>query len=219
MSDGKKPVCGANLREKPGETCESPVVMENGRCRIHGGKSPPPGPEHHSYRTGLYSKAVPARLRDRLEQLLTDPEVMSHRRDAALLAARAEELLEQLDTGEAGAAWKRARDLYEQVQAQLRDGDHEGAKVSMDRLGRQLREGAAEHEKWRELRELLDGRRAHVVAEHKRQLDLNQHVTVEQMLVMMYRVVNLVKQLVPDPAVHRALASEMRTLENLEKEH
>ena len=49
------PRCGAKTRK--GTPCKAPA-MANGRCRMHGGKSPgaPYGPRNGSYRTGLWTK-------------------------------------------------------------------------------------------------------------------------------------------------------------------
>ncbi len=49
------PRCGAKTRR--GNDCQSPA-MPNGRCRMHGGKSPgaPCGENHGRYGNGLYTK-------------------------------------------------------------------------------------------------------------------------------------------------------------------
>lgn len=51
----KAPRCGAKTRRS--NQCQSPA-MSNGRCRMHGGKSPgaPCGQDHGRYSTGLHTK-------------------------------------------------------------------------------------------------------------------------------------------------------------------
>jgi hypothetical protein len=50
------PRCGARARTRGGAPCQAPAIA-NGRCRMHGGKSPGPGrwENHHSFRTGEYT--------------------------------------------------------------------------------------------------------------------------------------------------------------------
>jgi len=69
------PRCGAKTRA--GSLCQQPA-MPNGRCRLHGGKSPgaPRGERNGNYRHGLRAKEAiadrrgAARLRQRLRQLI-----------------------------------------------------------------------------------------------------------------------------------------------------
>ena len=53
--------CGAKTRSDG--TCKSPA-MKNGRCRLHGGKTPAPGPTHPNYKHGLYSGVMTAEEED-----------------------------------------------------------------------------------------------------------------------------------------------------------
>ena len=56
--NGANPMhCGAKTRSDG--TCKSPA-MKNGRCRLHGGKTPAPGPSHPNYKHGLYSGVMTA---------------------------------------------------------------------------------------------------------------------------------------------------------------
>lgn len=64
------PRCGALTRSKA--ACQSPA-MSNGRCRLHGGKSPggPKGEANGMYRHGFYtSEAI--RERRRINDLLRE---------------------------------------------------------------------------------------------------------------------------------------------------
>lgn len=54
--------CGAKTRgARGGRPCRSPA-MANGRCRMHGGRSPgaPPGERHPNFKTGRYSHEAKA---------------------------------------------------------------------------------------------------------------------------------------------------------------
>ena len=57
--------------------------MPNGRCRLHGGKSPAGLASPH-YKDGRYSKALPARLAARYATAEADPRLLELRDEVAL---------------------------------------------------------------------------------------------------------------------------------------
>jgi len=63
-------VCGAKLRGKDA-TCQKPP-MANGRCRLHGGKTPN-GPDSANYKHGKYADAFKGAMRERWERMQKDP--------------------------------------------------------------------------------------------------------------------------------------------------
>jgi len=84
--------CGAKKRN--GEPCQAPA-MPNGRCRIHGGKSPGRPITH-----GRYSNSVPKDLSDRYEYFKTDPEILSLKPDLALCRAMMERYISTFVEGQ-----------------------------------------------------------------------------------------------------------------------
>ena len=93
---GSRHVCGATTRS--GAPCRRAPVPGRQRCKLHGGASPR-GVASASWRHGRYSQAVPQRLRERFDASITDPDLLSHRRDLALLDLRLDELLGRIDSG------------------------------------------------------------------------------------------------------------------------
>jgi len=70
------PRCGARTRS--GNSCRSPA-MPNGRCRMHGGKSPgPPRGNRNAWKHGNYSAEAIA-IRKLVRQLLDSAELLSTR--------------------------------------------------------------------------------------------------------------------------------------------
>jgi hypothetical protein len=58
------PRCGAMTRTETGTPCRSPA-MANGRCRMHGGKSPgPPKSNANARKHGFYSAEAIANRRE-----------------------------------------------------------------------------------------------------------------------------------------------------------
>lgn len=62
--------------------------MNNGRCRMHGGKTP--------IKHGLYSKAAPIYLKERIDRFLQDPKLADMNQQLALTVSVIDELLERL---------------------------------------------------------------------------------------------------------------------------
>jgi hypothetical protein len=109
LNEAGIPVCGAKRQNKD-DICMSQFVMENGRCRIHGG-SVPRGVTHPSYIHGKSSKVayLPDRLIKRAESLTGD--VLDNIEESiSIQKALESDLLERLKTGESGTAWLRLRD-------------------------------------------------------------------------------------------------------------
>src|SRR5690349_13713695 len=95
------PICGA--KTKTGAPCKG-APMPNGRCRLHGGKTPS-GIASPQYKTGRYSRVLPTRLQSRYDAARTDAALLELRDDISLLDARLEDLLSRVDTGESGVLW------------------------------------------------------------------------------------------------------------------
>ncbi len=131
--------CGANLKGGP---CQRPA-MPNGRCRQCGGKTPAPGPTHPNYRTGQYSRAYPAHLRENVLKLLDDPELLSLRSDIALHKSRHDELVTQLTSAQ---TWQKIQDAKNKYARSRSEKDFAA-------LSRICDEGAAEGQVWAEARE------------------------------------------------------------------
>jgi len=64
-----KKVCGAKLRNKDA-FCQKPP-MENGRCRLHGGKTPT-GPDLPQFKHGRYAKAFKGTLAKHFTEMEAD---------------------------------------------------------------------------------------------------------------------------------------------------
>lgn len=93
----KEPVCNSLLRKKPGRRCVSTAVMGNGRCRIHGGTSPPAGPLHPTYKHGDFSQFVPQAIRPIFKQFFDNPDYLSLRSAIAMSDTRLSDLYAKAD--------------------------------------------------------------------------------------------------------------------------
>ena len=65
-NDKGQRLCSARRSDGSGDSCHSPVVMPNGKCSVHGGKTPGGIASPH-YRHGRYSQYLPHKARERYE--------------------------------------------------------------------------------------------------------------------------------------------------------
>jgi hypothetical protein len=119
MPDKNKKICGAKTHK--GGICKNPPVAGRTRCKYHGGKTAPPGPTHHSFKTGRQSKFLPGKLNDTFLQAFNDPELLSLRKYAALYDVRVRQLARRLYTGESGGMWLRLGEQWEALEASQND--------------------------------------------------------------------------------------------------
>lgn len=67
--------------------CTSGGKGAGGRCKWHGGANHPGGPSHQSWKTGRWSKFLPAGIRERFDEAMADPELLRIKQDMAILDA------------------------------------------------------------------------------------------------------------------------------------
>lgn len=102
--------CGA--KTKSGSPCRM-SAMPNGRCRIHGGKTPAAGITHPTFKTGRYSKHLPTRLSQGYQQALSDPDLLQLNDEIRLTDSLISSLLERFDS-QSTAHQRELSDLIEQ---------------------------------------------------------------------------------------------------------
>src|SRR5262249_51325510 len=87
-------ICGARGK-RSGKPCQR-APMANGRCPIHGGKTPV-GVAASRFKHGRYSKHLPQGLRNKYKAALSDPRLTSLKDELAIQVTRLNQLFEALD--------------------------------------------------------------------------------------------------------------------------
>lgn len=219
-SDQVRVECGAKTRS--GKPCVRSPVAGGKRCRIHGGRGQLGIASPH-FRTGEYSK-LPQRYAEAFDHAAADPELLSLRRDAALLSARRAELIERLDTTESSARWKAVAKALSDAESargemaeatKARDlkayGEAYSALCSAhEALSAAVLAGIAQNEQWAELVNLTKERRATVEAEVRRAAVEKTSLTAEQATAIIAVVATLIRKFLPDSEAYSAFAAELR---------
>ena len=203
----QKRTCGAK-RKSDGKPCES-SPMANGRCYHHGGPSLK-GKNSPSWKHGRYSKYIPGNLQGRYAAAISDPELLSHDDEIALLQSRLSSLLEKIATApDSGTTWSELRVLMSkfdrsQRQAQrLEEGEAQdkqlaNASQSLEDLRMMIRRGVAEWAAWGEVIEITDHLRRLKDSEQKRRVDGQHIIFIEDVMALFDYTVNLINEIVTD---------------------
>ena len=183
----EKRTCGAKTRA--GTPCKA-SSMPNGRCYHHGGPTPK-GRNSPNWKHGRYSKYIPSNLQDRYIAAVTDPELLSHDGEIALLQSRLSSLLEKISSApDSGATWKELRSQMSkfdksQRQAQkLEEGAEQekyltSAAMALDELRLMVRRGVAEWAAWGEVIALTENMRRLKDSEQKRRVEGQHTIFIE----------------------------------------
>lgn len=186
--------CGAKKRD--GTPCKAPA-MPNGRCRIHGGKSPS-GIASGTFKTGKFSKYLPDGLLAVYDDVQGDENLLSVRGDIQLLDVLIRSKLVNLDTGESAAHWDQLLKLIGTARKGYKNSDlglFEGALDEMEALVDKRRLHYATEQ---EIGAQLEQRRKLVDTEQKIILSKENAVTTEQAMLLVSALLSSVKANVTD---------------------
>lgn len=196
-------ICGA--KNKRGGICKTSVGLgDNGRCRMHGGTRTG-GPLHHRFKHGRYSKFLPDNIREKYEEAISDEKLNQLWDDIAIVDARLKQLFEKLSTRESSDWIKELRDTAYQYEASKKNHDVESMVAHADELSKLARRGAAEWSTWRDIQGTINQRAALVRMENDRIVQLEQTMTAEQAMVLVYTLSNAIKEHVRDPETIRKI--------------
>lgn len=201
-----RPTCGAKTRA--GTPCKRAPVPGRTRCRLHGGLTPA-GASHYNFKTGRYSKVLPARLRERYEEAAADPELLALREDIALLDSRLDDLLKRVDAGESDTLWKQVHSAWREHKKARRRDDEDAERETFEELDELISRGIGDLAAWAEVRQALEQRRRLVESERKRLVDMQQMLTAEQAMVFVTAVTDAVRRHVTDRKTLTAIAREL----------
>ena len=199
-------VCDATARST-GMRCGNPAVRGSTKCRMHGGSSLA-GIAHPQYRTGRYSKHLPAKLRANYEEAMRDEELLSSREEIALLSSRVAELAGRLQFGDSGNLWGDLREVFDELQAAMRGNKVERMTACLMRMGGIIKMGNDNEGMWSEIRDTCETLNRVRASENKRQVELRQLIAAPQAIALMMAVVQIVQRNV----------SDARTLNNIQRE-
>ena len=188
--------------------------MPNGRCRVHGGKSLK-GAASPAFKTGRYSRSfaasLPPSLREKFEQALADPELLSLRSYVALLDAKVADGIERTLALDAGQFRRRLQETWTKLEAAQAAKDVERLGLLLEELGQAIQLGADEYEAWAEVIAAIKDRMTVTSQESKRLVDMQQTLTIEQAMNLVIVLHSVLAKHVPDKTTLSAIGVELES--------
>jgi hypothetical protein len=214
--DNGDPACCSKLAGKD-RLCEAQILFDNGRCKKHGGKSLR-GVASPSWKHGRHSLvSAPTALRDYYDKWLTDPELIHHRHEAAMVMGMLEDLLANNEEGGTPALWKRLRELAETMEAARRAKNYPKMEETWQKIRVILERGVDQAERERRILSLAESARRHKDSELKRKTIESNTFTVEEAAAYYTALGAAVRRHVVDPTKTdqeklRAISNDMAAI-------
>jgi len=206
------PQCTAKAKST-GKRCRRYAVTGYTVCQVHGAGSPKQGrPGGRPIVHGRYSKRLPQKLVARYDEARVDPELLSLRDDVALLDVRISDLTDKLSTGETDNLLQSLLELCQGAVLALKGGDFDMTMKMLEEMRQRLEGQPQDGWTWTEIVGLLDQRRKLVESERKRLVELQQYVTVEQVMILVSALTKAVISHVNEHSVIAAIQAEFGVL-------
>jgi hypothetical protein len=217
--------CGAKKRN--GKPCRG-SKMPNGRCRIHGGLSPPAGPGHPGWKTGAHSKSfgahLPPRMQERFEQALNDPQLLSLRKYVAYYDTKVRESLDRyqaLDSGDYRKRLLTAWTSFKAVNAEKTETQEE-ADRKRERAGALIAEidqlisiGADQEEALAEIDKAIASCVNVTNAEQRRLIESGQSLSLVEAMGLVTNLHRILSEEIADKALLSRIAARIRQATNV----
>lgn len=182
------------------------------RCRLHGGKSLS-GIAHPKFKHGRRSKSIPARLMGSYSEALTDPQLLELGDEVALIDARLNDMLTRVEQGDSPDLWHQLRATYKDLhKAIFVEVDQTQMIAALNVMERLINRGIADWAAWQEIQNTIEQRRRLVESERKRLDQMEQLVTVSEMMVLASALLSSVQIHVTDRRALAAISADFTRL-------
>ena len=142
------------------------------KCQAHGG-STPRGIASPNYKPGgRYSKFLPVRMIDNYKAAMENKELLDLRDQICTIEARILDVLQRVDTGEAGVLWSQAYKAYNDMATAMALGKQDAIENSLVVLRGILGRGQSDWASWGEVKDLMRLRKELGESEQKRLMNM-----------------------------------------------
>ena len=201
LSDAKP--CNATTKRTK-RTCRNPAVLGSTKCRMHGGKSPW-GSEAAQFKHGRYSANLPTHLAARYREAAADPNILDQRPEIAILQARLCELLQCIDTLEAGQWFARLNKAH---LAFLAAGDDtKKALPHLNHILHLIERGAADWMIWDDIARTMEQRRKLVADQARAEQHADLFISLEKLIIIFGVITREIHEHVPSREARAAIAA------------
>ena len=146
-------------------------AMPNGRCPLHGGKTPAGIASVH-FKTGRYAKDLPVKLAANYLAARNDPEIHSLKDEIGVAQARLQELFGRLETSDLGHAWMNLAATWALFTKYRSAGDVPAMTNALTDFEAIIQQGQQDYLLWQEIGGTIKLLSSLRLNEHKRLVDL-----------------------------------------------
>lgn len=199
--------------KRSGEQCRRKAMIGKTVCYMHGGNSLG-GIASPTFKTGRYSRYIPAQLADRYQEAQNDSDLLSLNDDVALIRSFTLKHLADMSTGDTHPAWIEAKKAYDKMEAAFAVGPSAIDRLITARfkLGEIIEPNYRAALSERQVIGNLDqlGRIANI--ERRLLIGRQQVITVEKMMLMIAAIAGSVKRHVSDRIILNAIQNDIQGL-------
>jgi hypothetical protein len=167
--------------------------MANGRCRMHSGKALG-GVASPTFKHGRYSRFLPQRVRKSFEEFMAADDPLCLLENIGVLDARAVELLSKLDAAGSLGVWRELQAKWDAIAKALKGGDCAEVMGGLNGLDELLKRGVDNESVWEEILKVQKAKAYLAAKEWRRLADMQQMVTLEQLMAMMAAITSLIAE-------------------------
>jgi hypothetical protein len=138
-----------------------------------------------------------------------DPTLLELKDEIALIHTRALDLMKRVDSGESGHLWNLLFAAYNDLEEARASGDGGKMAEALNAMGALIRRGAADYRAWEEVTKQIDRKQRLVESERKRAIELQQTVTMDQMLMFLATQRHAIIDVIKDQALLSALFTRL----------
>ena len=201
----------AGKRWADGERCKKMPVTGRRYCRSHGGTRAA-GLASGRFKTGKYSKFLPARMLSGYHALLKSGDQLNLAHELAVLDARLQDLLTRVDTEESGALWGKLQEAWGKWEVSEKRGDVGGMEGAIGELGGLIGKGHADYEAWGAIQKVIEQRRKVADTEQRRMVSSVTVIQQQEALALMAAVTEVITRHVTDKKALTSIVVDMHHL-------
>lgn len=218
LVDQLTPTCcgypAGDRQDSDGRPCTHPRLSDDG-CEKHAAKN--------ALKRNRTLRALPKRTQKIAAFHSVDTTLLEMRNDVALMAARREEIVARLSTGESTGNWQLLKKQWRQLNEAQRAvkeareiGDELAEATAIDKsnetfkkIGETIGTGNKDEENWKEINSLTERLTALKGMEVRRQRESGQTIGADEMISIMQQVRDIVCDNVRDPEVQKQIALDL----------
>jgi len=199
-----------------GKRCRRYAVSGYSVCQVHGAGSPrqgrPGGENKIMSAGGRHSKHLKIRLASGYEASRTNPNLLEHRDEVALLDTRLGELLDNLQDGDTRELWQELGKYWLDLEKATARQDKPKQGEALQSLGRTIKRGNVIYASWKEVYGVIEQRRKTVDSERKRLVEMQQTITAERAMILIGAILGVIQRNIKDKETINIIRAEFREL-------